>query len=214
MNRKALNVMMVSVLAAGLMAGRAYAADDRTIANTSSPDHRGDQETAALKAQVQLLNERIAQLEKQSVPVQTMGSQWDPWAEMDMMQTAAMNRMATAGVMTPMLNFYSPRTDIQETAQQYTITMDIPGMSRDQINVKTEGRNIIVSGERSSERERNEPGQTYAHERSFGKFIRSVPLPEDAATDSIDAQYNNGVLTMKVARTGKGKGAPQKVTVK
>lgn len=197
--------MAVLVMAAGAV----YAADD----------------TAALKQQVQQLNDRIAQLEqqlaqKQSVqasnapmylPTAGYSDMWDPEAEMNRMQSI-MYRMRAA---TPGSDILSPRVDIKESPQQYIITMDIPGMPKDKIDVKVQQGNLVVSGERSSEQEDNsQGGQFYRHERSFGRFLRAVPLPSDIKTDNIDAQYNNGVLTVKVGRTGQGEPLSAKVVIK
>ncbi len=178
-------------------------------------------ETAALKQQVAQLNDRIDQLEKQlaekngaQTPVQP--DEYDPFAEMNAMQSM-MNRMfqqsmGDTGGMPG--DFFNPRTDIKESPKEYTITMDIPGMDKSNINVKVENQNLVVSGERSSETKEDRVGKVYRHERSFGHFMRVVPLPEDAKTDGVDAQYNNGVLTVKVARGPASKPSAQKITVK
>jgi HSP20 family molecular chaperone IbpA len=169
---------------------------------------------AELKQQIQALNDRINQLEKQLASKQTqaasgqaglspaiyMQQSWDPFAELDLM-----HRMADA---------FNPRVDIKESPKEYTITMDIPGMNKDNINVKVEEHNLIVSGERSTENEESQPGKFFRQERSFGNFMRVVALPEDAKEDAVDAAYNNGVLTIKVGRTANPKPAAQKIKVK
>lgn len=188
-------------------------------------------DTAALKQQIRQLNARIEHLEQQLAQKQhsTQTHQgtapfWsqspfdnDPFMEMEQMQRS-MNQMFQESF-APMHNgqyrtFFNPRIDIKESSEQYTITMDIPGMDKDKIDVKVENHNLIVSGERSSENTEDKQGKTYRHERSFGHFMRVVPLPQDAKTDTVDAQYNNGVLTVKVARGKDTKPTAQKITVK
>ena len=73
-------------------------------------------------------------------------------------------------------------------------------MEKDKINVEVKNGMLIVSGDRNSEVQENKPNQFYLQERSFGHFLKTMPLPDDAKTDSIEAQYNNGVLTVKIAR--------------
>ena len=58
--------------------------------------------------------------------------------------------------------------------------------------------------------------QFYRQERSFGSFMQSIPLPDDAKTDQIEAKYQNGVLTVTVAREKKEgrKYGSEKITIK
>ncbi len=174
---------------------------------------KGQGETEQLKEQIARLNARIAQLEHQkNYEADAFDDDWDPFAQMNMMQRA-MSRM-----MGPMMlsSAYDPHIDIKEAGNQYVITMDIPGMDKDNIEVKVENQNLIISGERKSEtQEKDEGGKIYRHERSFGHFMRAIPLPKDAKTDLVDAQYTNGVLTIKVGREVKAdKPAGQKIQVK
>ncbi len=185
-------------------------------------------DTAALKEQVQKLNDRIAQLEKQLAYKQTLAPRtqpanyalsggWDPFAEMEYMQRA-MNQMFREPFSLSMglrgQDLFNPKIDIKESPGHYTITLDIPGMDKDNIEAKVEGRNLIISGERTSESEETSPDKFFHKERSFGHFIRVVPLPENAKTDVVDAQYNNGVLTVKVGRMDNNKKAVQKIQIK
>jgi HSP20 family protein len=190
--------------------------------NFSGNNKPGD-DTAALKQQVQRLNDRIEQLERQlgqrQKPSSPVVDEWDPFSEMDLMQRS-MNRLFEDSFsrmpVSHMADFFNPRLDIKETPQQYLITMDIPGMDKENIDIKVQGHNLIVSGERSSEVNEDNPGKFARHERSFGHFMRGIPLPQDALTDQVDAQYANGVLTIKVGRSkGTNKQATgQKITVK
>lgn len=185
-------------------------------------------ETAALKEEIAKLNGRIATLEAQlagqpagvgaAVPgtAPVTDDEWDPFAQMN-----AMNQMMAGmmpAMMGPMMSMdtFNPRIDIKEDGSHYVISMDIPGMDKDKIDVKVENQNLIVSGERSTEtQEKAQSGKVYRHERSFGHFMRVVPLPKDARTDDVDAAYANGVLTIKVGRLVKdNKPAGQKITVK
>jgi HSP20 family protein len=169
-------------------------------------------ETQDLKNQVQALQQRIDQLEKQlaaqpqQAPVQQrpmihrprtidLFDDWDPFQSMRLMQHQ-MGQMMND----PIIDF-NPRQDIKETPEAYVISMDLPGMDKDKINVEVKQGMLIVSGERKSETKEEKPNQAYMTARSFGRFYRSMALPEDAKADAIDAKYENGVLTVKVART-------------
>ena len=178
-----------------------------------SPKAFGD-DTAQLKDQVQALQNRVNQLESQlankqqdtsatalaTAPVQPMPfyDQWqDPFAQMIMMRNQMDRNMRQVFADTGM---FSPRMDMKQTDKQYIITMDIPGMDKDKINVENKNGMLTISGERQSETKDNKNNQYYSQERSFGSFMQSIPLPDDAKTDQIEAKYKDGVLTVTIAR--------------
>jgi len=200
MNHSRLSKIIVAVLLTGGLAG------------VSVPCYAD--ESADLKAQVKTLQERVAQLEQQlagskaptAAPLIIRANhpmymdQWDPFAEMRMMQQQ-MNQL-----MPDQMIDFNPREDIKQTADAYIISMDIPGMEKDNISVEVKNGSLIVSGERKGETKEDRPNQYHRQERYFGHFYRTMPLPEDAKADAIDAKYENGVLTVKVER----KKAPSK----
>jgi HSP20 family protein len=109
---------------------------------------------------------------------------------------------------------FDPHEDVKQTPDAYIISMDIPGMEKDKINVEVKSGMLIVSGERTGE-VKEEKNKFYRQERSFGHFYRAIALPEDAKADTIDAQYNNGVLVVKVQREKTGPASSgQKIKVK
>ena len=73
-------------------------------------------------------------------------------------------------------------------------------MDKDKINVENKNGMLTISGERQSETKDNKNNQYYSQERSFGSFMQSIPLPDDAKTDQIEAKYKDGVLTVTIAR--------------
>lgn len=94
---------------------------------------------------------------------------------------------------------FTPGIDISETDDQFLITAEIPGVDKDDINIKLENRRLTISGERSFKDE--EEGKTYHRvETKFGSFRRSFQLPENIDEDSIDASYKNGLLEVSVAK--------------
>ncbi len=95
--------------------------------------------------------------------------------------------------------FFSPNIDIRETPEEYVIKVDLPGMDRDKINVEVKGHSLIISGERSRQMV-NKGDRFYRQERNFGSFLRVVPLPEDALTDKVSAQYKKGVLVIRIPK--------------
>ncbi|MBI4557550.1 MAG: Hsp20/alpha crystallin family protein [Candidatus Hydrogenedentes bacterium] len=99
---------------------------------------------------------------------------------------------------------FSPTFDLKEDGDQYVVRMDIPGANKADISVKLEDRNLKISGERKEDITEGEPGKVLRSERRIGRFERSVELPGPAEPGGMDAQYDNGVLTIIIK---KGEGA-------
>lgn len=138
---------------------------------------------------------------------------YDPFAEMDRMQEQ-MNRMFNesfrhaSSLMGPgpigtgiPKSFFEPGIDLQDKTDHYLITMDIPGMEKDQINLAVKEHMLTVSGDRKSESEKKDEKQGfYSMERQFGSFARTIPLPDDADGDRVKANYEKGVLEIEIPK--------------
>jgi HSP20 family protein len=194
-----------------------------------------EESVSELRQQIEGLKKRVAELEKQITDSESQSPGhdqspllrrgWDPFAEMEEMQKQ-MNRMFqdsfSRGVGTsrddyPERGFlFDPQVDISETATKYIFKMDIPGMEKDQINVEVKNGALLISGKRSNEAQETGPNNFTRRERSFGAFSRSLPLPEDAKSEEITAEYKDGVLAIMVGRiqAGAKKTVPtKKITV-
>ncbi len=98
---------------------------------------------------------------------------------------------------------WHPCLDMYESAAGVTISVELPGLSREDISLEIEGRGLIVSGERRPEKE---PGDGVFHmlERSHGRFARRVDLPEGLDLSATRAVLRDGVLTVSVPRAPSG----------
>jgi HSP20 family protein len=105
----------------------------------------------------------------------------------------------------------NPSLDLAETASNVEVRMDIPGMEAKDIDIQVNGNLLTISGERKEEHE--EQGKTFHRvERRVGSFSRSVTLPCSVRDDAVDAQYKNGILTVKLPKTEAAKS--KKIAVK
>lgn len=109
--------------------------------------------------------------------------------------------------------FASPQLDISETDKAVTISIDLPGMSEDDVDVTLTGDVLTVRGERKQERE-NKDGGMFVHERSFGSFYRTVPLPPGLETEKAEASFKNGVLDVKLPKSEKARNLTKRIKVK
>ena len=105
---------------------------------------------------------------------------------------------------------FMPPTDFEDRGTEYVVMLDLPGMEKKDIDVEVRGRALIVSGERLREVKVDrdyQKGGFYRYGRQFGKFKKTVRLPDDAKASEIAAKYDNGVLEVRV---GKQAAAPVK----
>lgn len=95
-------------------------------------------------------------------------------------------------------SLWSPQVETFEREGELVIRADLPGMSKDDVNVEVTDDAITISGERRNENEEKREGY-YRSERSYGSFYRQIPLPEGVNADDANATFRNGVLeiTMK-----------------
>ncbi len=92
-----------------------------------------------------------------------------------------------------------PETDVTETENEIRVSMDLPGLRADDIDVELENNVLTISGERREENQQNE-GRFQLAERRWGEFSRSFVLPREVEGDQIDAQYRDGVLTVTIPK--------------
>lgn len=77
-------------------------------------------------------------------------------------------------------------------------------MKKEDISVSLDQNTLTVSGERKQEEEKQE-GQTYRSERYFGRFQRSITLPQPVDPNNIKASYKDGVLSIKLSKSPEAK---------
>lgn len=106
---------------------------------------------------------------------------------------------------------WSPRVDVTERDDDYLVSFDLPGLERDQIDVRCEENVLTVSGERKLDRQEDTRKGHYV-ERFHGKFTRSVTLPKNIDANKIDATYRNGVLEIIVPKAEEMK--PRQIEIK
>lgn len=92
-----------------------------------------------------------------------------------------------------------PHVDIGANNKEYTITVEVPGVSEKDMTLELSGRCLIIKGEKRQEQENTETDY-YRIERSYGSFYRTLTLPDDAEEENIEAKFKDGILTISVPR--------------
>lgn len=105
---------------------------------------------------------------------------------------------------------WAPRADLSETDDAYVLAIDLPGVNRDDLDITVEDGMLKVSGERSMKDEQ-QSGQFYRIERAYGRFHRSFNFGSNVDPDHIEAQFDDGVLTIRVGKAEERK--PRRIEV-
>jgi HSP20 family protein len=92
-----------------------------------------------------------------------------------------------------------PPVNIAETKEALEISVELPGVSENEVKVTLENQRLTISGEKKSEKE-NKDKNWHVMERSYGSFQRMVALPFEPATDAVDATFDKGVLHVTVRK--------------
>ena len=105
---------------------------------------------------------------------------------------------------------WSPAVDIVESPDAFTLTADLPGLTKADVNLTVEEGVLTLTGERKAEQsESNEFGHRY--ERAYGKFSRSFELGSTVETGKIKAEFKNGMLKVELPKVEASK--PYEVSI-
>ncbi len=102
------------------------------------------------------------------------------------------------------LSNWHPVVDIYEEEDNIVVKAELPGVSKDGISVDVKDRVLTLKGERSIDNEIKED-KYFRRERSYGRFERAFTLPAEVNTETIKAEYNDGVLKISVPKPEKRK---------
>lgn len=106
----------------------------------------------------------------------------------------------------------APAVEMTETDKAYKVTVEVPGIPADKIEVEAEKGLLVIKGEKNEEREEKERDYTRS-ERSYGAFERRIRLPADAELDEIRAKASDGVLKITIPRNKAAVPARRKIAI-
>jgi len=109
-------------------------------------------------------------------------------------------------------DFFAPSSEASTTNENYEISVELPGVSDDEITVEVHDGQLTVTGEKRSQQE--EKGKNYYFsERVYGSFQRRFRLPDDANLEKVEANQKDGVLTIKIAKLKPKTANPKKIAI-
>ena len=96
---------------------------------------------------------------------------------------------------------WQPAVDIQETARELRLDVELPGLREEDVEIEVENGILSVRGQKSAERkEEGEEGRYHLVERSYGSFFRSFQLPQGVDAEQIAAEFESGVLRIRIPK--------------
>ena len=146
----------------------------------------------------------------------TVLTRWDPYRELNTLQDR-MNRLFNASFSEGRdesldTSSFAPAVDVYEDEHNVTLKVEVPGIEEKDIDVRIENNVLTIHGERKFEKEEKE--ENYRRiERQYGSFTRTFTLPTTVDTESVSANYEKGVLKVKLAKKAEAKPKQIKVNV-
>ncbi len=107
-------------------------------------------------------------------------------------------------------NGSTPALDLREDKDSFILSVELPGLKKEDIHISLQEDMVSISGERKSEK-KFENAEVYRAERFVGQFQRTVVLPAPVASDQVKAQYQDGVLTVTLPKTEEAR--PKRIDV-
>jgi HSP20 family protein len=142
-------------------------------------------------------------------------TRWDPFREFTTLQDR-MSRLFRdsfgEGPEESMTAAFAPPVDVYEDEHNVTLKIEVPGIDEKDIDVRIEGNTLTVHGERKFEKEEKEENYRRV-ERQYGSFTRNFTLPNTVDPNNVSADYDKGVLKIKLAKKAEAKPKQIKVGV-
>lgn len=106
-----------------------------------------------------------------------------------------------------------PSAEIKEDENAVSISVELPGLDESDIDVSVHDQVVTISGEKKQKTEKKEE-DFFVTERSYGKFSRSLTLPFTVDPDTVDANYEKGVLTLTIPKPALPEKTRKRIPVK
>jgi HSP20 family protein len=145
-------------------------------------------------------------------------ARWDPFQdllaiqdEMNQLFGQAMGQRGRATGGEAGTRAWAPALDIAERNDAYVVTVEVPGIKPEQLDITLENGALTISGERRFETETKEE-QFHRIERRYGAFRRSITLPDRVKADAVEASFEDGLLQVVVPKAEEAK--PKRIEVR
>ena len=145
-------------------------------------------------------------------------TRWDPFKEMDELQNRITSLFGLGNQRSVqnheenmIVSQWLPLVDVTEDEKEYQIKVELPEVKKEAVTVTVESGVLSIGGERSFEK--TEKDKKYHRiERSYGSFHRTFTVPADADVSKVTAEFKDGVLTVRLAKSETAR--PKSIEVK
>jgi HSP20 family protein len=138
---------------------------------------------------------------------------WDPGRQLDTFQSD-IDRVFDAFFGAPTTNGtmrrWVPAMDLVETDDHLVLRADLPGLDKEDVEIEVKDGVLTISGERRTEHEDSADGY-HRVERAYGRFSRSLSLPQGIDADQVEADFDKGVLEVRIPKPAERK--PHRVQI-
>ncbi len=110
------------------------------------------------------------------------------------------------------LGDYRAKLDVSGSEKEYEVSIDLPGLSEEDVQIELNGNTLVVKGQKEEKNESKDK-QYYRVERSVGSFQRTLSLPEDADRNEISANMKNGLLVIQIPRKALPKDDVKRISI-
>ncbi len=143
--------------------------------------------------------------------IQNRDPRLDPWTDLDRLFDEMRERFFGSAELVPFGRPFAPleareggllraaRTDVSDTGTSYKLTVEIPGIPKEKLDIRVRGTSVEIQGETASEKEQKET--SFVHrERTYAGFYRSLELPEPVVATEAKAKVENGLLELELPK--------------
>ena len=128
------------------------------------------------------------------------------WPDLDLFSNRLSRVFGNAWDTTEPTGAWIPAVNVEEAADELLLTAELPGMSEEDINVNIENNILTIRGEKREAREEADEARKYhVWERRYGSFQRAFTLPRSVQPDEIHADFDGGVLTVRLPKAPEAK---------
>ena len=145
-------------------------------------------------------------------------ARWDPFNDMislreamdQLLENALIGFGPTAGGQRSSTSFAFP-VDVSENDDSYVVKASLPGIKPEDLDVTVRDNTLTITGEMRAEQE-NKDERYHLRERRWGSFTRSIALPAGVDANNVQAEYENGILTLTLPKSQEAR--PKRISVK
>ncbi len=139
---------------------------------------------------------------------------WDPFREMQALRETV-DRLFESSLSTwagePRALGWTLALDVAESEDEYLVKASVPGIKPEDLDITFTDNTLTIKGEIKAEEERDEV-RYHIRERRYGQFTRSISLPTSIDAEHIEAEYDNGVLTLHLPKAEEAR--PKRISVR